>query len=301
MRSGDFGLIPGISKKFNKNFHLSLFQKICLCRRFEKNTAEAFNNKKLPLSPLGTQVPIYLSLGNEAITAALSLVFPRVAGIFPQHRCHDVYICWGGEIRALRDELLGLPTGCAKGMGGSASIHCPEINMFGHDGHVGSQVPIAVGYALGSGKTTLAIMGDAGAEEGYVLGAMGEAITKKLPVLFICYDNDLSLLTKTEVRRSWSMVDEAKAKGIPAIDITNDPWLVAYYAKTLSEHLPAFLNIRTCRELWHAGAGCDGPPEWSRFDLIKKEMETLELGKECEEIENSSNDFIDSVWQERKV
>lgn len=301
MRSANFGVIPEISKEFSKDFNLSLFHKICLCRRFERNTARAYEEKKLPLSLLGNQIPIYLSLGNEAISAALSLVFPKIAGIFSQHRCHDVYICWGGDLRALRDELLGLPSGCAKGMGGSASIHCPKINMFGHDGHVGSQVPIAVGYALGSGQTTLAIMGDAGAEEGYVIGAMGEAATKKAPVLFICYDNNLSLLTKIEIRRSWLMIDEARAKGMPAVDITNDPWLVAHHAKELAKQLPAFLNIRTCRELWHAGAGCDGPPEWERFALIKEEIKSLSLEEHAKTIEILTNDFIDSIWKERGI
>lgn len=303
MRSAQFGVVPGISKKVSKDFNLSLFQKICLCRRFEINTAKAYTEKKLPLSPLGNQIPIYLSLGNEAISAALALVFPKVAGIFPQHRCHDVYICWGGDLRALRDELLGLPSGCAKGMGGSPSIHCPEINMFGHDGHLGTQIKISTGYALGleSKQITLAIMGDAAVEEGYVLGAIGEAVTKKAPIFFICYDNNLSLLTEIKVRRSWSSVDEVRAKGIPAVDITNDPWTVAHYARELSKHLPTFLNIRTCRELWHAGAGCDGPPEWDRFSLIKEEMEMLGLKMECEAIEKSANNYIDAIWKERKI
>ena len=35
-------------------------------------------------------------------------------------------------------------------MGGSASIHCKEINMFGHDGHMGTQVPIGTGACFQS-------------------------------------------------------------------------------------------------------------------------------------------------------
>ena len=293
MRSAELGVIPKISQTFTKKESLGLFQKICLCRSFEKNAAKAYNEKLVP------GFPIYLSLGQEAITAALSMVLPNVPK-FGQHRCHDIYLCWGGDIRALRDELLGLPSGCTKGMGGSASIHCPEIKMFGHDGLLGTQIPIAVGYALGKKQTTLAILGDASAEEGYVLGAMGEAVTKKAPVLFVCYDNNLSLLTEIRVRRSWSIVDVAKAEGIPAIDITNDPWLVAHYTKALSKQLPAFLNIQTCRELWHAGSGCDGPPEWNRYELVKKEMAILGLEKETETIEKETANEIDSIWNERR-
>ena len=39
-------------------------------------------------------------------------------------------------------------------------------------------------------------MGDASAEEDYVLGALGWAATKKLPILFIVEDNNLSILTE---------------------------------------------------------------------------------------------------------
>ena len=55
---------------------------------------------------------------------------------------------------------------------GAASIHDPKIGMFGHSGLMGDQVPIAVGAALGSGKTVLTVVGDASGEEDYVYGAM---------------------------------------------------------------------------------------------------------------------------------
>ena len=68
--------------------------------------------------------------------------------------------------------------------------------MFGHDGHMGTQVPIGVGACFTSKKPTIIFMGDAAAEEDYVLGALGWASTKKLPILFIVEDNNLSILTE---------------------------------------------------------------------------------------------------------
>ena len=56
-------------------------------------------------------------------------------------------------------------------MGGSASIHSTKINMFGHDGHMGTQAPIATGDE--TVQTNLVFLGDASAEEDYVLGALG--------------------------------------------------------------------------------------------------------------------------------
>ncbi len=291
MRSKNLGIIPGLSKLFLKEISLELFRRICNCRNFELNVKKAYDKGLMP------KIPIYLSLGQEAAAAALSLAFPE-ARQFGQHRCHDLYLCYGGSPEKLRDELLGLNSGCAGGMGGSASIHSPGTGMFGHDGLMGTQVPIAVGYALGSGNKTLAIMGDASAEEGYVLGAMGEAASKKAPILFACLDNDLSILTKVEIRRSWKMTDEAMAKGMPAYDITDDPWLIMHHVKQVKNNLPAFLNIRVCRELWHAGTGCDGQPEWNRYEMVKKEMALLGFDQEVKTTENNSSHYMDGLWKQ---
>jgi TPP-dependent pyruvate/acetoin dehydrogenase alpha subunit len=286
-----------VSYEFSTSTSLKLFRRICLSRNFELNLKKAYDAGLTPRSHYGNPSPIYLSLGQETATAAVSLAFPG-AKQFGQHRNHDLYLCYGGSPEKLRDELLGLPTGCAKGMGGCASIHSPETGMFGHDGLMGSQVPIAVGYALGSGNKTLTTMGDASAEEGYVLGAMGEAATKKAPILFVCMDNNLSILTKKEVRRNWKMVNEAKAKGMPAFDIIDDPWVVMEKIHWLKNDLPAFINIRYCRELWHAGTGCDGPPEWNRYELVKAEMIKLGLGPETEKIESESAKYMEYIWKD---
>lgn len=277
-------------KTFPRETSLELFRRICLCRNFELNVKKAYDTGLMP------KIPIYLSLGQETATAAISLAFPCTKKL-GQHRCHDLYLCYGGSPEKLRDELLGLPTGCAGGMSGSASIHSPEIGMIGHDGHMGTQVKIGVGYALGSLNKTLITMGDASAEEGYVLGAMGEAASKKAPVLFVCMDNNLSIKTEVRVRRSWTMANEAKAKGMPAYDIIDDPWFIMCHIERLKNNLPAFLNIHYCRELWHAGTGCDGPPKWNRYELVKKELITIGFGLEVRTIENSSARHIEKLWE----
>jgi TPP-dependent pyruvate/acetoin dehydrogenase alpha subunit len=56
--------------------------------------------------------------------------------------------------------------------------------MFGHDGLMGTQVPIAVGACFSSNKLTITIAGDAAAEEDYVMAAIAWAGTKKLPIVF---------------------------------------------------------------------------------------------------------------------
>lgn len=290
-RGPDLGMIPDISKQFSKEQTLGIFRQICINRYFEFETAKAFNAGLI-------KMPIYLSVGQEHIPAAIASVTKDLM-IFAQHRAHSYYLSFGGDPAKLVDELLHRDSGCAKGMGGSASIHDPSIGMYGHSGLMGDQVPIAVGAALGSGKKVLSVTGDASVEEDYVFGAMGYAISKKIPVLFLCEDNNLSILTEVKTRRTWNMTDVARSLGMQAADITDNPWLIAYYVQQSVENLPAFLNIRTCRQLWHAGTGKDGEPEWNRFEIFKQDLMELGLSKEARQIEEEAKLEMEKLWQAR--
>ena len=163
---------------------------------------------------------------------------------------------------------------------------------------MGDQVPIAVGAALGSGKTVLTVVGDASGEEDYVYGAMGYAVTKSLPVLIVCEDNDLSILTHVSARRSWSLANVALSLGMNAVDITDDPWLIAHHVSSLLDDLPAFINIRTCRHRWHAGTGIDGAPEWwDRFEMFKESLRGLGLQEEVDGIDKIANEKVQKIWR----
>lgn len=291
MRSFDLNIIEGLSGERPGSITLEMFRKTCVNRYFELEAARVFDTGVI-------RSPLYLSLGQEHIPAALATVTTDFM-IFAQHRAHSYYLSFGGNMVKLIDELLGRATGCAGGMGGSASIHEPEIRMFGHSGLMGDQIPIAVGAALASGEQVLAVTGDASGEEDYVLGALGYAATKNLPVLFVCEDNDLSILTPVAKRRSWNLADVAKSFGMQGIDIADDPWLIMHHVELLLESLPGFINIRTCRHRWHGGTGTDGEPEWNRFELFKTELEALGLLEEARMIEDESRNMVEELWEEQ--
>ena len=286
------GMIAGISMSFSKKTSLKLLWRMCLSRAFEQRVAQVYDTDII-------KAPVYLSLGQESVAAALSLSFlsPK---IFAQHRCHDLYLSYGGDMASLVDELLGRPTGCAKGMGGSASIHSPEIGMCGHDGLMGTQIPNAVGYAMATGKKTLAIRGDASAEEVSVLEALGFAATKRPPILFVCIDNGLSCLTPTCKRRNWEMAQHASF-GMSTVEIADNPWLMMHHVRELNTRLPALINVQTCRISSHANTSKERTvePEWDRYQLVKKQLIQLGLGNNIQSIEKSTKEFVDKIWDSR--
>jgi pyruvate dehydrogenase E1 component alpha subunit len=189
-------------------------------------------------------------------------------------------LSFGGDVVQLIDELLGKESGCAGGMGGSASIHSPQIGMYGHDGLMGSNSAIGVGACFASKQPTIVFLGDAAAEEDYALASYGWAATKNLPILFVIEDNDLSILTKKEARRNWEVHDVAAGMNIESYDIEDDPESILNMWNGLFDK-PKLLNIRTNRKFWHAGAGSDGEVKdrLSKFNISKQIKHIEELWK----------------------
>jgi TPP-dependent pyruvate/acetoin dehydrogenase alpha subunit len=271
----------------NKNFRLEIFKKASLCRNFEERVIENVNNKNIT-------TPVYVSAGQEFIAATLSSICKKKKIkplIFGQHRCHSTYLAFGGNIIELIDELLGRESGCTKGKGGSASIHSKDINMFGHDGLMGSNGPIGVGACFATKKPTIIFLGDAAAEEDYVLGALGWASHKKLPILFIVEDNDLSILTKKSVRRNWNMKDVARSFKLEGHDIKDDPKEIEKHSNFFFKK-PMLLNINTNRIYWHAGSGIDNKKTFDRFRNEKKK-----LGNQAIKIDEQYKINIKKLWK----
>ena len=240
--------------KLNKIDYINIFERADLCRTFEELIFEKINKNII-------KIPVYLSAGQEYISASIAYACEKLdinnLQIFIQHRGHSIYLSFGGDIVKLINELLGKDTGCAFGMGGSASIHSVEANIYGHDGLMGSQGPISVGMCYANNNPTLCFIGDAAAEEDYFLSSLGWASTKKLPIMFVVEDNNLSILTEKKVRRNWDIHNVAKSFNIESYNINDDPneILEIFNKKTFDN--PKLLNINTNRKFWHAGAGID--------------------------------------------
>jgi pyruvate dehydrogenase E1 component alpha subunit len=290
MRSVDFGIREDSGETTAQETSLDMYRSICRSRFFDQEVVKAVHHRRVIY-------PVYLSLGQETVSAALASALSGYM-LFTQHRCHAYYLAFGGPPEKLRDELLGLPGGTSGGRAGSNCLQCHDkkLTMFGHHGLIGENVPQAVGAALGSGKEVLCVVGDGAAEEDYIYPSLGFSVTHRLPILFICDDNDLSILTPTSTRRTWKISDLAKGLGMPAVDITDDPWTILSTAQELCTSLPALINVYSCRMNWHVGVGTDGPPEWDRLSLVEQRLAELGLSRQSEMIKSEEQAAMEQLW-----
>lgn len=273
---------------------LKVFSQMCMIRNFELVAFE-YRQKKI------YQTLIYLCVGQESIYTSIAQAIPK-AYVFGQHRAHGTYLAYGGNPVKLVDEIVGLPTGGNKGMGASPTVCDKAKNIFGHVGLIGDQVPVAAGFALEKrDKPVICFVGDGAVEEDYVLATFGFVKQYNLKILFVCDDNDLSVLTPTKDRRKWKLSEVANSFGIESVDITDDPLTIIHYAKKLIKKAPALINIRTCRELWHEGAGKDSPDKgfWSRYQILKKNLLQLGYKNFVEKEENKYKNWSEKLWKKR--
>jgi len=273
-----------------KKYRLMTFQKASLCRHFENEVYKRVQEKII-------NFPVYLSAGQEYIPSSIAqLVHDKNIKpmLFGQHRGHSIYLSFGGRVIELIDELLGKKSGCTRGMGGSLSISSKKINMFGHEGLMGSNACMGVGACFASSKPTIVFLGDASVEEDYVLSSLSWAAKKKLPILFVVEDNNYAVLTKKEDRRDWKAKDVAKAFKLDSYDIQDSPEKIFKILKKNIFKKPIFMNIHTKRLYWHAGAGEDEKVSGDRLGIEMKY-----LGKRAVEIDNKIKNRIKKLWQQR--
>lgn len=271
-----------------KNFLLDVFEKASICRHFENEVYKRVSDKKI-------NFPVYLSAGQEYAPATIAQIvqYKKIKPlIFGQHRAHSIFLSFGGNIIKLIKELKGKKDGCTYGMGGSLSIHSTQINMYGHDGFMGSNACIGTGACFSSNRPTVIFIGDAALEEDYVLASLSWVSKKKLPILFIVDDNNYAVLTKKKDRREWEAKALAKAFKIEAYDIEDEPKKIFQSINKNLFNRPILVNIHTNRIFWHAGAGKDQEKVFDRYLQQKKK-----LGSKAELIDVQTKKKIELLWE----
>jgi 2-oxoisovalerate dehydrogenase E1 component len=185
-------------------------------------------------------------VGQEAIAAGVCLHLRKEDTVFSTHRGHGHALAKGVSPLELFAELFGRATGCSRGRGGSMHLFAPEIGLMGTSGIVGPCILQAAGagYSFQLAKTdqvAVAFFGDGAVNNGAFHEGLNLAGIWKLPVLFICENNQFA----TEVPFSSSAANQdvagrAAAYGIQGVRVDgNEVSDVASATKDAVEHARA--------------------------------------------------------------
>lgn len=193
-----------VAAKFSKETYLYWYELMQLIRQFELMAEEKY---KMEGKIRGF---FHAYIGQEAIAAGC-MTATRPEDLFiTAYRDHGLAIAKGVSVDSCMAELYGKATGCAKGKGGSMHFFSKEANFYGGHGIVGAQIGTGAGLAFaekyrGSDNVVLAYFGDGAARQGMLHETFNLAMLWKLPVIFICENNNYAM--GTSIERTSNVID----------------------------------------------------------------------------------------------
>jgi pyruvate dehydrogenase E1 component alpha subunit len=148
--------------------------------------------------------------GQEAIAAGCMTATNHQDPFITGYRDHGLALAKGMSPNAAMAELYGKATGCSKGKGGSMHFFDKENYFFGGHGIVGAQIGTGAGLAFAekyrdSKNVVLCFFGDGAARQGMLHEVFNLAMLWKLPVVFICENNNYAM--GTSIERTSNVVD----------------------------------------------------------------------------------------------
>jgi acetoin:2,6-dichlorophenolindophenol oxidoreductase subunit alpha len=263
---------------------LGLFRQMCRIRAFE-DAAEIASQGGVSFGSTSGAVtgmakvrgPLHLSTGQEAVAVGVCAHLSIQDYLTSTHRGHGHTLAKGADLYRMMHELFGKASGFCGGKGGSMHIADFSVGMLGANGVVAAGLPIAVGAAhsikiggrkagAGAGAETdvktsaiaVSFFGDGAINRGPFAESLNWATVFKLPMLFVCEDNQWSATTKTSAMSAGEgAAERAQAHGMRAAKVDgNDVLAVEAAAGALIAGIragqgPALLHARTYRFKGH--------------------------------------------------
>lgn len=243
--------------KFNKETYLEWYRIMMLVRRFEEKSAQLYGKQKI-------KGFCHLYTGQEAVVAGMMSAITKEDKVITAYRDHGHALAMGMSANSVMAELFGKATGCSGGKGGSMHMFSKEHNFFGGHGIVGAQIPLGAGMALaeqyqGTKNVSICFFGDGAVRQGALHEAFNMAMLWKLPVIFICENNEYAM--GTSVSRTTNMNDIYKiglaydmpSKQVDGMKCETVHEAIFEAAENAREgNGPTFLEIKTYRYRGHS-------------------------------------------------
>ena len=216
-----------MNQKLDPEFLVEMQRRMLRIRRFDERASKMVKRGAIP----GT---VHTSIGQEAQVVGATMALGEHDYMTGNHRSHGHPIGKGSPLGPLMAELVGKAGGVCGGKGGSLHLADFNVGSLGESGIVGSSIPIATGAALsskvlGNGKVSLAFFGDGAANQGCLYESLNIAGVWKLPVIFLCENNQYALSTPAWTVTSGVIADRAAGFGIPGVRVENGQDIMAVY------------------------------------------------------------------------
>ena len=295
---------------------LRLYQLMVELRDFEQRAYELFLENLVR----GTS---HLALGQEAISAGYAVAMRPDDYTFCTYRGHGHTLARGASMAAAMAELLGRGNGMLHGKGGSMHLTDVKHGAMGSYAIVGAHLPIAAGAAWSaqarkSGQVAVCFFGDGTTNIGAFHEALNLAVIWKLPVVFVCENNQY--MEYTPIRSVTAVehpaADRAAAYGLASILVDGNDADVMYETarKTIGTARdgggPSLVEALTYR---HGGHSRGDPAkyrpeaevrEWLSRDPIKRYRERLLAAgieeAEVNEIDTRAQQKVDAATEEAR-
>ena len=261
-----------------------------LIRRFEEKALDLYSLGKVH----GT---MHLSIGQEATAVGASSALTQDDYLLNTHRGHGHCLAWGSEPDLMMAEFMGKETGYCRGRGGSMHIANVDANNLGANGIVAGGIPISVGVGLSirarkTHQVVLSIFGDGAANEGAFHESLNMASIWKLPIIFLCENNQYAMSLPIEKGFNIDKISRrAEAYGIEGVTIDGNDVLDVYRTvKKAREHAlagggPTLIESLTYRYMGHSKSDRqayrtrDEVKEWMGKDPIDRFAAVLNFSK----------------------
>src|SRR3984893_17043188 len=198
-----------------------LYRSLLRIRRLEEEIVRVYRSDCI-------KSPVHLSIGQEAVSVGVCAALEARDVVFGTYRGHALYLAKGGDLQRMIAELYGKATGCTKGKGGSMHLIATEKGVMGTSAVVGTTIANAVGYAYAlryrrKQSIVVSFFGDGATEEGVFAESLNFAVLKRLPILFVCENNQYAIHTHQSRRQGkMAICERARAFGLPAERIENN-------------------------------------------------------------------------------
>ena len=248
---------------------------------------------------------VYVGRGQEAISVGSALVAEEGDVLCPSHRYMGAFLIRGVPAWRILAQYMGRVDGLTRGRDGNMHMGDLKLNIIAIISALAATVPVAAGAALalryqGKKNVALSYFGEGSTSLGHWHEGLNFASVQKLPVVFLCNNNQYAYSTPAEAQMACANVaDRGPAYNMPAEIVDGNDALAVYEAtRRAAAHArggngPYLLECKTFRMTGHSAhdAAHYVPQhlwdEWGKQDPIER-LEARMLAEEwsaAEEIE----------------